>query len=105
MSSRVALQGLTPCTIILADASYKGSPMKTVSLKLPESLDAKLSAAARQRQQTKSALVREILEEFLDNGQRAPSGSCLELVADLVGCVEGPGDLSYNKRHLRGFGE
>jgi len=79
--------------------------MKTISLKLPEALDAKLSTAARRRGQTKSALAREILEESLGKGERPGSGSCLELAADLVGCVKGPGDLSYNKRHLLGFGQ
>jgi hypothetical protein len=31
-------------------------------------------------------------------------GSCLALAEDLVGCVEGPGDLSHHKRHMRGYG-
>ena len=43
--------------------------MKTISLKLPESLNAKLSRVAKQRDQSKSDLVREALEQFL-NGER-----------------------------------
>ena len=77
--------------------------MKTLSLKVPESLYARLAAAARQRGQTRSAVVRQVLEEYLDGG--AKPGSCLELAADLLGCVKGPGDLSFNKRHLRAYGQ
>ncbi len=79
--------------------------MQSMSLKLPESLAAKLAAAARQRGRTKSAVVREILAEFFASDRRVRPGSCLELAADLAGCVEGPGDLSFNKRHLREFGK
>lgn len=79
--------------------------MKTLSLKLHESLHARLTAAARKRGQTRSSLVREALEAFLDNDQGTALGSCLEWAAGLVGCVEGPGDLSLNKEHLRGYGK
>ncbi len=79
--------------------------MKTMSLRLPEDLAIRLAAVARQRGQTKSAIVRQALEEFFVGEPRVPKGSCLELVADLVGCVEGPGDLSFHKKHLRGFGK
>jgi len=79
--------------------------MKTLSLKLPETLAARLTAAARNSGRTKSALVREVLEDYLANDKGVRAGSCLELIADLVGCVEGPGDLSFNKKHMRGFGQ
>ena len=89
----------------MSDPYYCGFPMRTLSLKLPERLATKLGAAARKRGQTKSAVVRQILEDYLDNGDAAASGSCLDLAADLVGCVEAPGDLSFNKKHLQGFGK
>ena len=78
--------------------------MVSISLKVPQALDRKLSVAARQRRKTKSALVREALERFLDRGGAALEGSCLDLASDLVGCVEGPGDLSTNESHLRDYG-
>lgn len=80
--------------------------MKTISLKLPQSLSAKLDSAAKQRGQSKSEVVRAALEEFL-NGRRAVERpiSALELASDLVGCVEGPGDLSTNLKHVEGFGK
>jgi Arc/MetJ-type ribon-helix-helix transcriptional regulator len=79
--------------------------MVSVSLKLPEALEMKLSAAARKRRQTKSALVREALERFLEEDRAASQGSCLDLASDLVGCVEGPGDLSVNESHLLDYGK
>lgn len=62
--------------------------MRTFSLKLHESLDSRLTTAARNRGQTKSALVRDALESFLNNDQAVPAGSCLELAADLIGRSE-----------------
>ncbi len=32
------------------------------------------------------------------------AGSALDAVRDLAGSIHGPGDLSYNKAHLRDFG-
>jgi hypothetical protein len=81
--------------------------MKTLSLKLPARLDAKLTAAAKRQRTTKSAVVREALDKFL-NGRKTPAKSrrsALELAGDLIGSLEGPGDLSYNPDYMRGFGE
>jgi Arc/MetJ-type ribon-helix-helix transcriptional regulator len=80
--------------------------MKTISLKLPESLDAKLNRVAKQRDQTKSAVIREALERFLDGQHtRKKFVSALELAGDLVGCCQGPGDLSTNPKYMEGFGK
>lgn len=76
--------------------------MKTLSLKLPPRLSAKLDRAAKQRGQTKSELVRAALEQFL-NGERPMSA--LELAGDLVGSCEGPGDLSTNPKYMEGYGK
>jgi hypothetical protein len=78
--------------------------MIALSLKLPRHLDARLSAAARRRRTTKSELVREAIESHLEAADIAAEGSILDLARDLVGCVEGPGDLSYNPKRMRGFG-
>jgi hypothetical protein len=98
--------------------------MKILSLKLPESLDAELEAAAARRGTTKSALLREALASYLGHGEPPPQAgevreptppygeaeeagapSFLSLAGDLAGCVEGPADLSSNPEHLRGFGK
>ncbi len=78
--------------------------MKSLSLKLPDALDAKLAAVARKRHASKSAVVREALEAYIAHGGKVIPGSALDLAKDLAGCLEGPGDLSYNKRYMRGFG-
>jgi predicted DNA-binding protein len=79
--------------------------MKTLSLKLPDALSAKLTAAARKRQTSKSVLVREALESYLADGSQAQPGSFLDLAADLIGSLDsGEGDLSYNPKHMEGFG-
>ncbi len=80
--------------------------MKAISLKLPSGLSAKLDRAAKQRRQSKSEIVREALELFLNGDRTArPVASALELAGDLVGCAEGPSDLSTHTRHMEGYGK
>lgn len=80
--------------------------MRTISLKLPEELGRRLDSAAAQRGQSKSEVVRNALEQFLLKKPIQPSpGSLLERAGDLVGCLNGPGDLSTNKKYLRNFGK
>ncbi len=79
--------------------------MKTLSLKLPESLLAKLASAARERGESRSALVRDAIEIFITENNHAKKGSCLDLAKDLAGCVNGPVDLSFNKKRMRGYGK
>lgn len=79
--------------------------MKTLSLKLPSELDTKLTVAAQQNHTTKSDLVRKALEAYLGNTSGPQQGSFLELAGDLIGCVEGPGDISYNPDYLKNFGK
>jgi metal-responsive CopG/Arc/MetJ family transcriptional regulator len=76
--------------------------MKTLSLKLPVELSVKLDRAARKRSQSKSEVVRAALEQFLNGDQPL---SALDLAGDLVGCGQGPGDLSTNPKYMEGFGE
>lgn len=77
--------------------------MRTISLKLPDEIDAQLEARASGLGRTKSDITREALSRYLDR-EPAPGVSCLDLVRDLVGTVKGPGDLASNKKHLRGYG-
>jgi metal-responsive CopG/Arc/MetJ family transcriptional regulator len=81
----------------------KSKPMKTLSLKLPPALGRELEALAQRRSMSKSSLVREALARYL-SGPHATKGSFLERAGKLVGCVEGPPDLSVNAEHLQGFG-
>ena len=76
---------------------------RTITVKLPDSLAARLSGAVRRRSRTQSELIREALELHLDaNAHRG--GSCADLAGDLAGSVSGPADLSSNRRRLRGYG-
>lgn len=78
--------------------------MKTLSVKVPDGLDARLAALARQQGASKSEIVRKALEGLLARNGRPRRGSALDLAGDLVGRVAGPGDLSFRKAHLRHFG-
>jgi hypothetical protein len=79
--------------------------LKTITVKLPGGLEARLRAAVAKRRSTRSTLVREALEAHLA-GPLSPGtgGSCLDLAADLVGTLEGPADLSSNRGRLRRYG-
>lgn len=79
--------------------------MKMISLKVSDSLDARLTAAAKRRGTNKSAVTRDALEHYLSNGSSAMPGSFLEAAGDVIGKFDfGPGDLAHNKRHMKGFG-
>lgn len=79
--------------------------VKTISLKLPEPLDARLTTLIQKRGMSKSAIIREALEEYLSREGEPNPGSFLELAQDLCGCVEGAVDLSTNQGHLDGYGQ
>ena len=77
--------------------------MTTVSLKVPAVLEQRLARLARSRGASRSAVIREALERLLNEASAHPD-SCLALASDLIGSVEGPADLSHNKKHLEGCG-
>jgi len=62
--------------------------------------DEALDELARSRRASRSALVREALEQFAKGKRRSVTASA----GDLVGSLEGPSDLATNKRHLSGYG-
>jgi predicted DNA-binding protein len=80
----------------------EGARVRTVTIKLPDSLALRLKQTVARRRATQSEVIREALEAHL----AGPSaGSYLELVGDLAGSLRGgPADLSSNKSRLRGFG-
>jgi metal-responsive CopG/Arc/MetJ family transcriptional regulator len=79
--------------------------MKTLSVKVPEELDLKLNAVAARRRESKSALIRAALDHIVKSSDAITPNSCLDLAKYLNGSVEGPSDLSYNKKHLKGYGQ
>jgi len=78
--------------------------MKTLTGKVPEALGLKLSAVAAKRRESKSALIRVALDHIVKSNEAITPNSCLDLAKDLIGSVEGPLDLSYNNKHLKGYG-
>lgn len=82
-----------------------GQVMKTIYLKVPEAMDRQLARRAAARGISKSDLVREAVAEYLSASGRRATVSFLARAADLVGCLGGPEDLSYNPEHLTGYGK
>ena len=78
--------------------------MKTLSLRVSDTLDRSLQREAKRRRTSKTALVKKVLEDHFasDNGHKKATVG--ELAGDLIGSLEGPGDLSYNPKYLEGFG-
>jgi predicted DNA-binding protein len=76
--------------------------VRTVTIKLSDSLALRLKQTVARRRATQSQVIREALEAHL----AAPTiGSYLDLTADLAGSLRGGApDLSSNRRRLKGFG-
>jgi predicted DNA-binding protein len=77
--------------------------MKTLTVKVPEELDLKLAAVAAKRGESKSNLIRTAINSILNASEAVNLNSCLDMAKDLVGSVEGPSDLSCNKKHLKNY--
>ena len=80
--------------------------MKTLTVRLPESLIGEIEAESRGRKMSKSDIVRERLQGAV--GSTRQPRAALDAIADLIGSVDGlPADLSgQKKRYLRisGYG-
>ena len=71
--------------------------MKSLTVRLPESLVAQLEAESQERKVSKSDVVRERLQ---GGAGLARSRSASDAIADLIGSVDGlPADLSARKKH------
>jgi metal-responsive CopG/Arc/MetJ family transcriptional regulator len=80
--------------------------MTTITCKLPEKLAAQLDALARTERRSKSALVREALENQLKAKRRRGQVTAYDLVKHLCGSIkDGPSDLATNPKYMEGFGE
>ena len=78
--------------------------MKTLTVRLPETVVAEIEAESRRRKLSKSDVVRERLTGTEKSGRRRPA--LLEAIADVVGSVDRlPRDLSApSKRYLKSTG-
>lgn len=78
--------------------------MEILTLKIPKALKSKLSSHARQKGTSQSEIVRKALTEFFSKDDIRLNGSFVDYAQDLVGSVEGPQDLSSNKKYLDDYG-
>jgi hypothetical protein len=85
--------------------------MSTVlSIKLSESEKERLRQAARKRKVSMSSLLKEGLAVVLEGSESGQGVSCYHRSSELFEApghigASGLGDLSHNKKHLRGFGK
>jgi hypothetical protein len=78
--------------------------MTVMSLKLPLETAQRLERAAARRRVSKSAYVREVLEDKLALLKEEPS--LYEMMKPSLGALDsGVKDLGHNPRHLEGFGK
>ena len=73
----------------------------TMTVKLPAPLAARVASLAKRRKTSRSDVVRDAVESYASTRAR----SVLDPVRHLIGVGSGPGDLSTNPRHLRGYGK
>ncbi|MFZ5691368.1 MAG: CopG family transcriptional regulator [Pseudomonadota bacterium] len=70
--------------------------MKSVTIRLPDSLAEDIEAEARRRKVSKTDVMRERLGRNMDTAKMPPS---LDAIADLIGSIDSlPADLSRNKK-------
>jgi len=74
--------------------------MRTVTLKLSEHLDCRLTALAKRQRTSRAQVLREALEAFI---MHSPPLTFGELAADLI-TDDGPGDLSTNPKYMDKYG-
>jgi predicted transcriptional regulator len=79
--------------------------MKVITLKLPDTLDHRLTHFARQQiGGSKSAVVRQAIQAYLDAAPQSAQPSGAAMAAKWLGVLKGPSDLSTNSIHLDDFG-
>ena len=76
----------------------------TLSFKVPPGFRERLTLAAKRAHVDRSTLIRRTLEASLSEEHVPTGGSVVDLASDLLGSVEGPGDLSTNKDRMKGYG-
>lgn len=76
--------------------------MTMLTCKIPDELDARIEALARQAKVPKAKVVRMVLEQTVP--KRRQNGTVFELVKDLCGSLSGPSDLATNPKYLEGLG-
>ena len=77
--------------------------MKTLSLKIPETIDRRLAEVVARRGISKSDAVREALEAYLSADKKLQPGPCWISPQISRAALRGPGDLSTNPRYMKNY--
>ena len=79
--------------------------MKTVAVKLPEEMLARVDRVSRERKQGRSEVIRDALRRHLEMAPGLASGSFAARAERYLGSVKGgPRDLSHDQRHMKDYG-
>ena len=90
--------------------SYYFRGVKTITIKLPDFLNAALDAVAAQKKQPKSAIVRDVLQQSLSSySAPAPQKAARPSIHSRLKKYQGAGptgtkDLASNPKHLAKYG-
>lgn len=79
--------------------------MDTLTLKIPKELKTKLNRLAKEKGVTQSEIVRKALQDLIADDAFRLDGAFLDFAEDLAGSVEGPAQLSTDKKFLEGYGK
>jgi predicted DNA-binding protein len=81
-------------------------PSNRITVRVPQTLTARLRDCSRAKGTTESELVREALETYLGSSGGERSAYELAQEAGIIGSARNaPRDLSTNPRYLKGFGK
>ena len=76
-----------------------------ITIRVPDTLSARLRSRSRSKGMTESELVREALENYLGHSEEERSAYELAEEAGIIGSMRNaPRDLSTNRHHFKGFG-
>ncbi len=80
--------------------------MKTITVKIPPDVDAKLECTAAQLKKTKSVLVRLAIQELLNQPDLASKLSAFDMLSAHCGSLDKlPRDLSHSSKHMISYGK
>ncbi len=78
--------------------------MPTVTVKMSASQHARLKREAKKRSTSQSAVLREAFDK-MEHSSASTKMSFVERAGHLIGCLDGPGDLSLRSKEMKGYGE
>ena len=84
-----------------ASSVLQGHVDKTLTIRLDAETARLLEKESKATRRSKGEVVRRALRQ----GLRRRRPSALDTLTKFVGVMEGPPDLSFNRKHLRGFGK